>query len=108
MGRSKLMNFLCSLYIYHTCTYGPTRTNVFVFLFCRAWTYPEGARNPNCLLGAVLKEQFPGLVQLPGEGRVPEPGLTLPHYKAARCHQMNASTTLNAVPKPTWWWLLFG
>ena len=71
------------VYIYHTCTYGPTRTNVFVFLFCRAWTYPEGARNPNCLLGAVLKEQFPGLVQFPIEGRVPEPGLTWPHYKAA-------------------------
>jgi hypothetical protein len=42
-----------------------------------------GARNPNCLLGALLKEQFPGLVQLPGEGRVPEPGLTWPHYIAA-------------------------
>ena len=42
-----------------------------------------GAQNPNCLLGALLKEQFPGLVQLPGEGRVPEPGLTWPHYIAA-------------------------
>ena len=67
--------------MYHI--YVPTTANVFVFLFCRAWTYPEGARNPNCLLGVVLKEQFPGLVQLPGEGRVPEPGLTWPHYLAA-------------------------
>src|ERR1041385_8195168 len=82
MGRSKLMNF-CVPSIYHTCTYVPTTTNVFVFLFCRGWTYPEGVRNPNCLLGAVLKEHFPRLVQLPIEGRVPEPGLTWPHYNAA-------------------------
>jgi len=67
--------------MYHI--YVPTTANVFVFLFCRAWTYPEGARNPNCLISVVLKEQFPRLVQLPGEGRVPEPGLTWQHYKAA-------------------------
>jgi hypothetical protein len=47
------------------------------------WNYPENTRNPNCLLGALLREHFPGVVQLPGEGMVPEPGLKWEHYQAA-------------------------
>ena len=56
---------------------------VFAFSLCRGWNYPENTRNPNCLLGALLREHFPGIVQLPGEGMVPEPGLKWEHYQAA-------------------------
>ena len=81
MARSKL------IYTYILCTfyhYVSAIANVFAFSLCRGWTYPENTRNPNCLLGALLREHFPGLVQLPGEGKVPEPGLNWEHYQAAR------------------------
>ena len=58
--------------------------NVFAFSLCRRWNYTENTQNPNCLLGALLRENFPGVVQLPGEGMVPEPRLKWEHYQAPR------------------------
>ena len=55
----------------------------FVFLYCRGWTYGNGVRNPNSILGVLVRENFPGLIQLPGPDQVPQPGLFWEHYCAA-------------------------
>ena len=55
----------------------------FAFLCCRGWTYAKGVRNPNGILGVLIRQNFPGLVQLPGEDQVPQPGLFWEHYVAA-------------------------
>ena len=53
-----------------------------------------GVRNPNGILGVLIRRNFPGLVQLPGENQVPEPGLHWEHYVAA---QTSPNTTINGV-----------
>ena len=55
----------------------------FAFSYCRGWTYAKGVRNPNGILGVLIRQNFPGLVQFPGEDQVPMPGLFWEHYIAA-------------------------
>ena len=55
----------------------------FAFLYCRAWTYAKGVRNPNDILGVLIRQNFLGLVQLPSEDQFPTPGLFWEHYVAA-------------------------
>jgi hypothetical protein len=66
----------------------------FVFLYCRGWIYGNGVRNPNSILGVLVRENFPGLVQLPGPDEVPQPGLKWEHYCAAPAPP---DTTINGV-----------
>ena len=54
---------------------------------CSGWTEvgDEEAgkyRHMNMTIGILLKEHFPGMVTLPGEGNVPEVASTWDHYKA--------------------------
>ncbi|KAE8804001.1 methionyl-tRNA synthetase [Hordeum vulgare] len=60
-------------------------------LYCEScqstWTeagdeVPGKCRHVNCVIGILLKEHFPGMVTLPGEGNVPEVARTWDHYKA--------------------------
>ena len=69
-------------------------SNGFAFLYCRGWTYAKGVRNPNGILGVLIRQNFPGLVQLPVENSVPEPGLHWEHYVAS---QAPANMTINGV-----------
>ncbi|XBH85267.1 hypothetical protein VPH35_073230 [Triticum aestivum] len=48
-----------------------------------SWTHEDGVRRPNTILGVICRQCFPGWVTLPGEGRVPELGMTWEHYLAA-------------------------
>jgi hypothetical protein len=66
----------------------------FVFLYCRGWTYGPRVRNPNSILGVLVRENFPGLVQMPGPDEVPQPGLFWEHYRAAPAPP---ETTINGV-----------
>ena len=69
-------------------------SNGFALLYCRGWTYAKGVRNPNGILGVLIRENFPGMVQLPVENSVPEPGLHWEHYVAA---QALPNTIINGV-----------
>ena len=69
-------------------------SNGFAFLYCRGWTYAKGVRNPNDILGVLIKQNFPRLVQLPVENSVSEPRLHWEHYVAA---QAPPNTTINGV-----------
>ena len=80
----------------------------FPFLYCRGWKYGERVRNPNSILGVLIRQNFPGLVQLPGENQVPQPGLFWEHYVAALARQIRPSTGSNATPEPTWCSTAFG
>ena len=51
--------------------------------YCGGWHQPKDARRPNNILGVLVRQNFPGFVTLPGEGQVPELGLTWEHYLAA-------------------------
>ena len=51
--------------------------------YCRGWHHPKDARRSNSILGVLVRQNFPGFVTLPGEGQVPELGLTWEHYLAA-------------------------
>jgi len=55
----------------------------FAFFYCRGWKYANGVRNPNGILGVLVRQNFPGLVQLLGEDQVSQPGLFWDHYVAA-------------------------
>src|SRR3954466_7210079 len=66
----------------------------FVFLYCRGWTYDNGVRNPNSILGVLVRENFPGLAQLPEPDEVPQPGLKCEPYWAAPAPP---KTTINGV-----------
>ena len=37
----------------------------FAFLYCRGWTYAKGVRNPNGILGVLIRQNFPGLFSCP-------------------------------------------
>ena len=67
-------------------------SNGFAFLHCRGWIYAKGVCNPNGILGVLIRQNFLGLVQLPVENSVPEPGLHWEHYVAA---QAPANTIIN-------------
>src|ERR1041385_6167656 len=66
----------------------------FVFLYCRGWIYGNGVLNPNSILGVLVRENFPGLVQLPGPDEVPQPGLKWELYCAVPAPP---DTTINGV-----------
>ena len=34
-------------------------SNGFAFLYCRGWTYAKGVRNPNGILGVLIRQNFP-------------------------------------------------
>lgn len=63
-----------------------TIANNFGFSLCSGWKKAgasEGKyRHVNGVLGSLIKEHYPGMVTLPGEGKVPEPARTWDHYKA--------------------------
>src|SRR3954470_5111901 len=80
----------------------------FVFLYCRGWIYSNGVRNPNSILGVLVRENFPGLVQLPGPDEVPQPGLKWEHFVLPRPRRIRPSTGSNATPEPTWSSTAFG
>ena len=50
---------------------------------CRGWDHHHSVRRPNSVLGVLCRQNFPGFVTLPGEGRLPEVGLSWEHYLAA-------------------------
>uniref|UniRef100_A0A8R7TIG2 Uncharacterized protein n=1 Tax=Triticum urartu TaxID=4572 RepID=A0A8R7TIG2_TRIUA len=47
------------------------------------WKHGRGLRRPNTVLGVICRQSLPGWVTLPGEGQVPELGITWEHYLAA-------------------------
>ncbi|XP_073361469.1 uncharacterized protein [Aegilops tauschii subsp. strangulata] len=49
----------------------------------RGWDHHHSVRRPNSVLGVLCRQNFPGFVTLPGEGRLPELGLSWEHYVAA-------------------------
>ncbi|XP_073362983.1 uncharacterized protein [Aegilops tauschii subsp. strangulata] len=49
----------------------------------RGWDHHHSVRRPNSVLGVLCRQNFPGFVTLPGEGRLPELGLSWEHYLAA-------------------------
>ena len=58
-------------------------TDVLALSCCRGWDHHESVRRPNSVLGVLIRQNFPGFVTLPGEGRLPELGLSREHYLAA-------------------------
>ena len=66
----------------------------FTFLYCRGWAYASGVRNPNGILGVLIRQNFPGLVQLPDDDSPPQPGLFWEHYIAV---EAPSNTTVNGV-----------
>ena len=58
-------------------------SNVLALSYYRGWHQPRDARRPNSILGVLVRQNIPGFVTLPGEGQVPELGLTWEHYLAA-------------------------
>ena len=58
-------------------------SNALALSYCSSWTHEDGVRRPNTVLGVICRQCFPGWVTLPGEGRVPELGMTWEHYLAA-------------------------
>ena len=58
-------------------------TDVLALSCCRGWDHHEIVRRPNSVLGVLIRQNFPGFVTLPGEGRLPELGLSWEHYLAA-------------------------
>ena len=63
-----------------------TIANNFGFSLCSGWKKAGAStgkyRHVNGVLGSLIKEHYPGMVTLPGEGKVPEPACTWDHYKA--------------------------
>ena len=61
-------------------------SNNFGFTLCSGWKKAGASRGKyrhvNGVLGSLIKEHYPGMVTLPGEGKVPEPACTWDHYKA--------------------------
>ncbi|XBI54735.1 hypothetical protein VPH35_036694 [Triticum aestivum] len=49
----------------------------------RGWDHHQNVRRPNSVLGVLCRQNFLGFVTLPGEGRLPELGLSWEHYMAA-------------------------
>ena len=80
----------------------------FTFLYCRGWKYGQGVRNPNDTLGVLIRQNFLGLVQFPGEDSVPQPGLFWEHYVASAAPPNTIINGANATPKPTWCSTTFG
>lgn len=58
-------------------------TNALALSCCRGWDHHHSVRRPNSVLGVLCRQNFPGFVTLPGEGRLPELGLSWEHYVAA-------------------------
>ena len=58
-------------------------TNALALSCCRGWDHHHSVRRPNSVLGVLCRQNFPGFVTLPGEGRLPELGLSWEHYLAA-------------------------
>ena len=58
-------------------------SNALALSYYRGWVCPRGARRPNQVLGVLCRHHFSGWVTLPGEGQLPELGLTWEHYLAA-------------------------
>jgi hypothetical protein len=83
----KISHFLPSMFA--------TIANNFGFSLCRGWMLVgvEGEyRHVNDILGILLKEHFPGMVTLPGEGKVPESARTWDHYKA--CEDLGVANNI--------------
>ena len=63
-----------------------TIANNFGFSLCSGWKKAGASRGKyrhvNGVHGNLIKEHYPGMVTLPGEGKVPEPACTWDHYKA--------------------------
>src|SRR3954470_9668624 len=66
----------------------------FTFLYCRGWTYASGVRNPNGILGVLIRQNFPGLLKLLGDDLPPQPGLFWEHYIA---DEAPSNMTVNGV-----------
>ena len=58
-------------------------TNVLALSCCRGRDHHESVSRPNSVLGVLIRQNFPGFVTFPGEGRVLEVGLRWEHYLAA-------------------------
>ena len=58
-------------------------SNALALSYCRGWLHGEGVRRPNQVLGVICWQNFPGMVMLPGEGQLPQLGLSWEHYLAA-------------------------
>ena len=58
-------------------------SNALALSCCRGWDHNKKVRRPNSVLGMLCRQNFPGFVMLPGEGRLPEVGLSWEHYLAA-------------------------
>ena len=58
-------------------------TNALALSCCRGSDHHHSVRRPNSVLGVLIWQNFPGFVTLPGEGRLPELGLSWEHYVAA-------------------------
>ena len=58
-------------------------SNVLALSYYRGWHQPRDARKPNSILGVLVRKNFSRFVTLPGEGQVPQLGLSWEHYLAA-------------------------
>ena len=58
-------------------------SNALALSYHRAWDHPQDVCRPNQVLGVICPQNFPGFVTLPGEGQLPELGLSWEHYLAA-------------------------
>ena len=55
-------------------------SNALALSCCRGWDHHHSVRRPNSVLGVLCRQNFPGFVTLPGEGRLPQLGLSWEHY----------------------------
>ena len=77
-------------------------SNGFAFLYCMGWKYAEGVHNPNDILGVLVRQNFPGLVQFPDGIRfriLDSFGSTM---WLPRPRQIRSSTWSNGTPQLTW------
>jgi hypothetical protein len=58
-------------------------SNALSLSYCRGWLHAEGVRRPNQVLGVICRQNFPGFVTLPGEGQLPQLGLSWERNLAA-------------------------
>ena len=83
-------------------------SNALALSYCRSWKHGRGVRRPNTVLGVICRHSFPGWVTLPGEGQVPELGMTWEHYLAApalpgeRIGGVECHTVANVVIQTFW------
>ena len=83
-------------------------SNALALSYCRSWKHGRGVRRSNVLLGVICRQNFPGWVTLPGEGQVPELGMTWEHYLAApalpghRIGDVECHTVANIVIQTFW------